>query len=162
MSNTGLRKSILRPHSAYHIEAGCVVIFSFVLPLSLYIRMYVYVMSELSLHVGTLCAVITRTVCLPEWFIALERRCVSLLPFPFVFNVIGPMEGHYFCSWVADPNTKHFHTWRDNIVNTFCLSFVLFPVCQRMWIQRNFALKSIFWALSDSFKIWFNIDFFRC
>ena len=32
----------------------------------LYIRMYVFVMSELSLHVGTLCAVITRTVCLPE------------------------------------------------------------------------------------------------
>jgi len=59
---TGLRKNILRFHSAYHIEARCMS----PTPLSAYICMHVYVMFEWYLNVGTLCAVITDTFCLPR------------------------------------------------------------------------------------------------
>ena len=34
----------------------------------------------------------------------------------------------YFYSWVAHLNSRHFQALRCSIVNTFCLSFSLFPV----------------------------------
>ena len=44
-------------------------------------------------------------------------------------NVICLTKGlFFFYSSVADLNSKHFHTSRCSIVNTFCPSFVLFPV----------------------------------
>jgi hypothetical protein len=65
LRSTGPMTGILRLHSAYDIEAGC-VFFPAIFPLYLHICMYVYVMFEWNLNVSTLCAVIADTLCLPK------------------------------------------------------------------------------------------------
>jgi hypothetical protein len=90
LPSTGLRKNILRFHSAYHIEARCVFPPPPPPPLSAYICVHVYVMFEWYLNVGTLCPVITDTFCLPRRFIALKRLCFSVLLFPRVFTCNMP------------------------------------------------------------------------